>query len=193
MLPGLVAGLLTQIWAGHSGFEVSGLILGQQSSTKNACCLWDVLWTVILLVILWPMSEGLFLKGYLLDLQVQHSLCFFGVSRSIRCLLIFCLPWHSHTACSPSLALEADPELRRLSSRYLVGNQVTEADIKLFPTIFRLDAVYHLRFLLNKLMICDSRPQLQVRLGVKLLYCSLFCVGSLSYCCRKPGNNAKIC
>ncbi len=43
-----------------------------------------------------------------------------------------------------------------------MGNQVTEADIKLFPTIYRLDPVYHLRFLLNKLLISESRPHLQV-------------------------------
>ena len=35
------------------------------------------------------------------------------------------------------------------SRRYLVGNQITEADIRLFPTLIRFDAVYHGHFKCN--------------------------------------------
>ena len=51
--------------------------------------------------------------------------------------------------------------------RYLLGDTLSEADVRLFPTIFRFDHVYHLRFLLEKAMIVESYPNLQVCHGVK--------------------------
>lgn len=39
--------------------------------------------------------------------------------------------------------------------RYLVGNQLTEADIRLFTTLVRFDAVYHTHFKTNKRRIID--------------------------------------
>jgi putative glutathione S-transferase len=36
------------------------------------------------------------------------------------------------------------------TSKFLVGDTVTEADLRLFPPMFRLDAVYYNRFKLNK-------------------------------------------
>ena len=46
--------------------------------------------------------------------------------------------------------------------RWLLGEQVSEADVRLFPTIFRFDHVYYMRFLLDKAMIVESYPHLQV-------------------------------
>ena len=44
----------------------------------------------------------------------------------------------------------------RLSrQRYLMGNQVTEADWRLFPTLIRFDPVYHLHFKCNRRRISD--------------------------------------
>jgi len=37
--------------------------------------------------------------------------------------------------------------------KFLCGDEITEADVRLFPTIFRFDDVYYIRFLLNKKMI----------------------------------------
>ena len=51
-----------------------------------------------------------------------------------------------------------------LSCRYLLGDEVTEADVRLFPTIFRFDHVYYVRFLLDRAMIVESYPNLQVQL-----------------------------
>lgn len=40
-------------------------------------------------------------------------------------------------------------------NRYLAGDQITEADWRLFPTIARFDAVYHLHFKCNRARIID--------------------------------------
>lgn len=46
-------------------------------------------------------------------------------------------------------------EKRLLKSRYLMGDQVTEADWRLFPTLLRFDPVYHLHFKCNRRRIID--------------------------------------
>ena len=46
----------------------------------------------------------------------------------------------------------------RLSTRrFLTGPQLTEADVRLFPTAFRFDHVYYIRFKLNQRMLRDYR------------------------------------
>lgn len=45
--------------------------------------------------------------------------------------------------------------------RFLCGEAVTEADVRLFPTMFRLDAVYHLRFKLNRAFLHEGYPATQ--------------------------------
>lgn len=47
--------------------------------------------------------------------------------------------------------------------RFLLGDELTEADVRLFPTIFRFDHVYFSRFLLTQALIVESYPQLQVQ------------------------------
>lgn len=39
---------------------------------------------------------------------------------------------------------------------------MSEADVRLFPPIFRFDHIYYLRFLLDRAMISESYPNLQV-------------------------------
>ena len=46
--------------------------------------------------------------------------------------------------------------------RWLLGESVSEADVRLFPIIFRFDHIYYLRFLLDRAMIVESYPNLQV-------------------------------
>jgi len=46
-------------------------------------------------------------------------------------------------------------EARLSSQRYLVGNRITEADWRLFPTLIRFDAVYYGHFKCNRNRICD--------------------------------------
>lgn len=41
--------------------------------------------------------------------------------------------------------------------RFLVGESVTEADLRLFPPMFRFDAVYYTRFKLNKKMLWEYK------------------------------------
>jgi putative glutathione S-transferase len=46
-------------------------------------------------------------------------------------------------------------EARLSRRRYLVGNRLTEADIRLFTTLIRFDLVYHCHFKCNRRMIAD--------------------------------------
>ncbi len=46
-------------------------------------------------------------------------------------------------------------EERLAGQRYLVGNQLTDADIRLFPTLVRFDAVYHGHFKCNLRRLID--------------------------------------
>lgn len=46
-------------------------------------------------------------------------------------------------------------ETRLSRQRYLVGNQITEADWRLFPTLVRFDAVYYNHFKTNKQRLMD--------------------------------------
>jgi glutathionyl-hydroquinone reductase len=41
--------------------------------------------------------------------------------------------------------------------KYLLGDEVTEADVRLFPTLFRFDPVYHNRFKLNQSMLWEYK------------------------------------
>ena len=50
---------------------------------------------------------------------------------------------------------------RCCAPRFLCGDSVTEADVRLFPPIFRFDNVYHLRFKLNAALISESYPHVQ--------------------------------
>ena len=46
-------------------------------------------------------------------------------------------------------------ETRLARQRYLIGNQLTEADWRLFPTLIRFDAVYYNHFKTNKRRLID--------------------------------------
>ena len=46
-------------------------------------------------------------------------------------------------------------DARLSKQRYLVGNQITEADWRLFPTLVRFDAVYYSHFKTNKKRLVD--------------------------------------
>lgn len=48
-----------------------------------------------------------------------------------------------------------DLEARLAKQRYLVGNQLTEADWRLFPTLVRFDSVYYTHFKTNKKRLVD--------------------------------------
>jgi putative glutathione S-transferase len=48
-----------------------------------------------------------------------------------------------------------DLEARLSRQRYLVGDQLTEADVRLFPTLARFDAVYYLHFKCNLRRLVD--------------------------------------
>jgi putative glutathione S-transferase len=46
-------------------------------------------------------------------------------------------------------------EARLARNRYVMGDRLTEADWRLFPTLLRFDSVYHLHFKCNRKRIVD--------------------------------------
>ena len=64
-------------------------------------------------------------------------------------------------------------EIRLSEHRYLIGNRLTEADWRLFPTLIRFDAVYHGHFKCNLKRIIDY-PNLYGYM------CDLYCHGDIA-------------
>jgi putative glutathione S-transferase len=62
---------------------------------------------------------------------------------------------HSYHAHAPPP--ESTGERERLEARrYLVGGQITEADVRLFTTLVRFDAVYHNHFKCNREKLSEN-------------------------------------
>jgi putative glutathione S-transferase len=55
-----------------------------------------------------------------------------------------------HRAGAPDLYPDALRDERLTTRRYLVGDTITEADVRLWPTLARFDAVYHGHFKCNR-------------------------------------------
>jgi putative glutathione S-transferase len=53
-----------------------------------------------------------------------------------------------------------ETHLTERNTRYLFGNSITEADIRLYPTVIRFDVAYHTIFKCNKKMIRYDYPRL---------------------------------
>ena len=60
-------------------------------------------------------------------------------------------------ACQDLFAVLDEIDTALAESRYLCGNSVTLADVRLFPTLFRFDAVYYGLFKCNRRRICDFK------------------------------------
>ena len=76
--------------------------------------------------------------------------------------------------------------------RYLLGDALTEADIRLFPTIYRFDAIYYTRFNLNERMVRDI-PSLNQWLQNMLAVPGVVEASNLDHCRKgyfgRTGNN----
>ena len=76
--------------------------------------------------------------------------------------------------------------------RFLLGDTMTEADVRLFPTIFRFDPVYYIRFNLNARMIADL-PSVQAWLERMLANPAIAAASNLDHCRKgyfgRTGNN----
>jgi len=76
--------------------------------------------------------------------------------------------------------------------RFLLGDSMTEADVRLFPTIFRFDSVYFTRFDLNERMVRDV-PSLSRWLGEMLAIPEIVAASNLDHCRKgyfgRTGNN----
>jgi putative glutathione S-transferase len=75
---------------------------------------------------------------------------------------------------------------------FLLGNSITEADVRLFPTIFRFDPVYYVRFNLNERMVRDI-PSLSRWLTDMLAIPEIAAASNLDHCRKgyfgRTGNN----
>jgi len=76
--------------------------------------------------------------------------------------------------------------------RFLLGDELTESDVRLFPTIFRFDAVYYTRFNLNQRMVRDI-PSLSRWLHTMLEIPAVRRSSDLTHCRKgyfgRTGNN----
>ncbi len=76
--------------------------------------------------------------------------------------------------------------------RFLLGDAITEADVRLFPTIFRFDPVYYLRFNLGERMVRDI-PSLSRWLADMLAIPEVAAASNLDHCRKgyfgRTGNN----
>jgi len=82
---------------------------------------------------------------------------------------------------------------RRLRSRrFLTGDRLTEADVRLFPTVFRFDHVYYTRFRLDHRMVREY-PGLFRWLRDMVHYPGVMAASNLEHCKRgyygRTGNN----
>lgn len=82
---------------------------------------------------------------------------------------------------------------RRLADRrYLIGDDITEADVRLFPTIFRFDPIYFTRFRLNERMV-KEHANLQRWLDDMVAIPGVLEASNLDHCRRgyfgRTGNN----
>lgn len=88
-------------------------------------------------------------------------------------------------------ALETIDHMLR-GRRFLLGDCVTEADVRLFPTIFRFDPVYYTRFDLNERMVRDI-PSLSRWLADMLAIPEVAAASNLDHCRKgyfgRTGNN----
>lgn len=87
------------------------------------------------------------------------------------CICVLWKFWH-HFAILMSHFVSLQVEAILSKNRYLVGDQLTEADIRLFTTLVRFDTVYHTHF--------KVRPPV-INMTCRLLLCMI-----LLDCCGRP-------
>jgi putative glutathione S-transferase len=83
--------------------------------------------------------------------------------------------------------------LKERKTPFLCGHDMTEADVRLFPTIFRFDRVYYMRFKLNQCMISDGYPFIQQWMERMYTYPGVAKACNISHCRNgyfgRTGNN----
>ena len=63
-------------------------------------------------------------------------------------------------------------------SKFLTGEHVTEADVRLFPTIFRFDPIYYNRFKLNQCYLWEQYPNIWRWMGDMMHLTGMDCVSN---------------
>ena len=124
---------------------------------------WDTLtvyisWTYCRVAPFWEKatSLGFFFLFFSLSISDTTLLCFspwfYNVQSTMMMLKTSCL---SYCVDIPFVCSQVEAILSK--SRYLVGDRLTEADIRLFTTLVRFDTVYHTHFKVRAPLTVMSR------------------------------------
>jgi putative glutathione S-transferase len=102
-----------------------------------------------------PGAPNLYPEGLRPDIDALSTLIFHAVNNGVYKTGLATSQATYEDAFDTLFATLAALEERLSARRYLVGGQLTEADVRLFPTLVRFDAVYHTHFKCNLRRLID--------------------------------------
>ena len=102
-----------------------------------------------------PGAPDLYPEGLRPDIDALSTLIFHAVNNGVYKAGLATSQAAYEDAFDTLFATLAALEERLSTRRYLVGGQLTEADVRLFPTLARFDAVYHTQFKCNLRRLTD--------------------------------------
>ena len=124
----------------------------QQSYCHSKCrASWDTLtmyisWTYCRVASFWEKATSMGVLVFFLFLSISDAtlLCFSPWFYNVQSTVMMLRTSHMSYCDIPFVCSQVEAILSK--SRYLVGDRLTEADIRLFTTLVRFDTVYHTHF-----------------------------------------------